>query len=322
MNPIPVALLLSLASRAGTPVVYDDTDVTDVLRRVSARTAVPMDQLEGIHIQTLTERPALVSGEGSIRHCAGQTVTTTELRALQLRAESSWRAGELQDALDQLDLGIIQLGCLRERIDRKTATRMFLLRTGLLAHTGNVDGATAEANSALTLDPNLSWDPSLPSAGEAVLESARAAAHDAQLTIVPNVSTPPWVDGDALPTETASPRRTGLHLVQIPDTSGLRSAWLSLDGEAVLVLPSGFRAPALDRMEASDTAILHLFEATLGAQPTYVATTEGIWFVTYTDGEPSVETLVAPPPKNDGATAPEVIAPTHDGKRNKRPKRR
>ena len=288
--------LVSSIGWAQTPVVHDSDDVTDVLRRISERTAVPMNQLEGIHIDTLTKRPPTIDGEGSLRHCSGATFTAPELRALELRAETAWRAGEAQEALDQLDLGITQLGCLRERVEKKTATRMFLLRAGLLAHAGNTSSAIEEASSALALTPDVAWDDKLPPEGEPVLAEAKNTERSGSIRVVPRVTTPPWVDGAALPSGAPVSKRPGLHLVQIPSTSGLQSAWLTLQGDATLVLPAGFRAPVLDRMRSSDPALMQLLHATVGDAPTYVASGEGIWFITYTNGTPAIETLAEPLP--------------------------
>lgn len=310
-----IAVLLALATTAGaaTRVVHDSGDPTNVLRRVSERTALPMEQLEAVHVDTLTERPAVVSGAGSLRHCAGTPVSTTELRALQLRAESAWRAGAEQDALDQLDLGMIQLGCLRERVDRKTATRMFLLRAGLLARQEQFAAALQEARSALAMTPDVEWDDTLPAEGAEVLESARNTAESAALTVAPSVTTPPWIDGTPLPTGSPLARRPGLHLVQIPATAGLQSAWLSLDGAAVLVLPGSFRAPVLASMTESDPALLHLLQATLGTDPTYVATSDALWLVTYgAERKPEVEVLEAP------ASAPKAGAVNDRSERKRR----
>ena len=288
---------------AGTAVVHDHSDQTDVLRRVSTRTAVPMEQLEAIHIDQLVSRPPTISGEGSIRHCAGQTISGADLRALQLRAEAAWRNEHFQDARDQLDLGISQLGCLRDRVDRKTATRMFLLRTGMFARAGDTEGALQEALTAIALTPDIRWDDTLPSEGKAVLTKARETTEDAHLSVVPAVSTPPWIDGAPLPSGAPLARRAGLHLLQVPATSGLQTAWLTLEGDAVLVVPAAYRAPVLDRMVDEDPALLHLLEATVGRAPTYVVTDDGIWLVTHADGSPSVEVLVQPavvePPPTD-----------------------
>jgi|GEM_PF-4678049 len=312
-----LGLLLSTVlgvALAETPVVHAHSDQTGVLRRVSERTGLPMEQLRAVHVDTLTSRPATVSGDGSIRHCAGRTVSAPDLRALQLRAEAAWRDEQVQDALDQLDLGITQLGCLRERVDKKTATRMFLLRAGLLAHTGNATDALEEAHSALALTPDIRWDDTLPPEGKAVLDQARATAEDAQLSVVPNVSTPPWVDGKALPPGTPLARRPGLHLVQLPATSGIESAWLTLRGDAVLVLPGGFRAPVLDRMKDDDPALMHLLHATIGTEPTYISTHDGMWLVTWEGDTPSVEVLVAPPTP--------VVESTDDDSKKKRGRKR
>ena len=297
-------LLLASAGWAGTPVVHDSDNVTDLLRQISTRTAVPMDQLEGIHIEVLTHRPPTVHGDGSLRHCSGTTFAAAELRALELRAETAWRAGEVQSALDLLDLGIMQLGCLRERVDRKTASRMFLLRAGLLAHTGNPEGAVEEAGSALALSPDVAWEATLPPEGARALELARADHASGSVRIVPRVTTPPWVDGSPLPAGPPASKRQGLHLVQVPSTAGLQSAWLTLRGDATLVLPAGFRAPVLERMRTSDPALLSLLHVTVGDAPTYVASGEGLWFITYEDGNPSVETIAEPAPLPAEVEAP------------------
>jgi hypothetical protein len=54
------------------------------------------------------------------------------------------------------------------------------------------------------------------------------------------------VDGQPLSAE--GQLRSGLHLLQIPSTAGLRSAWLTIDGEAWVVIPGNYRPPILGRL--------------------------------------------------------------------------
>ena len=49
--------------------------------------------------------------------------------------------------------------------------------------------------------------------------------------------------------------QTGLHLAQIPGSSGIQTAWLAVAGDTTLVLPERFRRPVLERMtDAAATA--------------------------------------------------------------------
>ena len=295
--------LLPSGALAGAVVVHDSGDVTDVLRQVSHRTALPMDQLEGIHIDELTARPPTVAGDGALRHCAGKSIRANDIRALQLRAEVAWRDGERQDALDQLDLGITQLGCLADRVDRKVATRMFLLRAGILADAGHSTDAHEELRSALAMSPDAVWDEKLPAAGAELLEQVRMEPESAHVAVAPKLTTPPWVDGQAVPDGLPLPRRVGLHLAQVPSTAGLQSAWLTLDGSATIVVPSGFRGDVLAGMQQdrSRADLLKLFEATVGDKPTYVRWNDALWLITRDEAGPKVEVLQAPAATDDDA---------------------
>jgi len=301
---ILTALLAPAIAWGEATVVHDSGDVTDVLRQVSHRTALPMDQLKGVHINELTSRPPTVAGAGALRHCATKPIRANDIRALQLRAEVAWRDGERQHAIDQLDLGITQLGCLTDRVDRKVATRMFLLRAGMLAEAGESTDAHEELRSALAMSPDAAWDDKLPSAGRELLEQVRQEPESAKVSVSPTLTTAPWVDGQPIPNALPLPRRVGLHLAQVPSTSGLQSAWLTLDGAATIVVPAGFRGDVLAGMadETSRQHLLKLFEATVGDKPTYVHWHNALWLITRDDAGPHVEVLEAP-------AAEETLAP-------------
>lgn len=284
-------------SVAGVPVVFEGVDEAAVLQRVADRSATPIDQLDATPVSALlgTPPPLQVAGGGTLRHCAGTTTRAADVRTLQLRAEAAWRSEDLQTALDQLDLGITRLGCLGDRVEPKVAARLFLLRGGLLAQAGDPEGGKAELRTALALHPDAQWDGTLPDAGAPLLQAVAAEPQDASLAAVPTVSTPPWVDGRAVTTTTV-PLRPGLHLVQRAGPGGLQSAWLSLESPATLVMPDAYRRPVLSQLadDSHQPAVLALLQATVGTDPTYVATADALWLITWDAGTPQVETLQAP----------------------------
>ncbi len=282
-------------AQAATPVVYEGIDASIVLQRVSERTAVPIDQLEAVAADALVHRPAALAGPGTLRHCAAQPVRSADIRTLVLRAEVAWREGQPQDALDQLDLATMQLGCLSERVDHRVAARLFLVRGALQVHFGQAETAQAELQTALAFAPDLVWDPQLPVDAADALETARRAPAAAGIRVVPHLSTPPWLDGVPLATGETVQKRPGLHLVQIPATAGLQTAWMTVQGDATLVVPAAHRLPLLSKDFPEDLPGLgSLLQATLGAQATYLVTNDGMWLVTFDDGKPVMEVLVAP----------------------------
>lgn len=300
-----LALLGAALGADRLPVVYAQGTGPEAVAAVRAGTGLPAEQLEAIPLQRLLDQRPKVLGEATLRHCTGTPTKSPDLRALTLRAETASRAGDPAAAMDQLDLGIAGLGCLGDRLEPATAARMFQLRGGLMAADGHLDDARAELRTALSLHPGAAWDNGLPMAGSAVLEEVRDETHTARLEVVPMLaSAGPMLDGARAPDGgRLFDTRPALHLLQVPDTSGLHTAWLALRGDAVLVVPGHFRAPVLARLqdERDRTEVGMLLRATLDTQAAYVVDQGWLWLVSFEGLGGEITTLIAPPPPVEDA---------------------
>jgi len=296
----PLFLTLVGFAQAGVPVVWDTGTSTEVLSFVAQRTGLPPDQLEPRPLDGLLQQPATTLGLGALRHCATTPTQVPQIRAFLVRAEAAWRSGDAPGAMDQADLAVAGLGCLKERAEIPVATRIFLLRGGLLAYIGQTDIAREEMRTALSLQADAVWDAALPPQGAALLDEVRPEVQAHALALAPHTTTGgPWVDGRD-PAADGSPwvLRPGLHLVQVPSTAGITSSWLTLNGDTLLVVPSAYRRPVLGRLAVPTdrTDIERLLQATLGNEGIYVANGGGLWLVGVEDGVPVTTTLVEPPP--------------------------
>jgi hypothetical protein len=311
-----LALALASASAlAAVPLVHSGGSAADAVAATVAATGLPADQLDPVPLDPVLSAAPRAVGAAALRHCAGEPTRAPDIRAHVVRAESAWRDGDVRGAMDHLDLGIARLGCLSEKVDVVAVTRLFLLRGGLLARDGRADDARAELVTALGFTPDATWDEWLPSDGRALLDELQAAPGAATLTVAPvNPSTGPWVDGHAPMDGGPFTLRPGLHLVQAATPKGIKSAWMTVEGDATLVLPASFRAPVLGGLSESQRqlAIARLLQATQDAPAVYAAGDGGVWLVSY-EGELPVVTVLAAPP------APE---PEDDKKRKKDRKRR
>jgi hypothetical protein len=90
--------------------------------------------------------------------------------------------------------------------------------------------------------------------------------------------------------------------VQIPSTKGLRSAWLTLDEDAALVIPANFRKPVLERLSepARRLEVERLLLATVGSGPIYVVAGGGLWLITQEGAVVTTTCLIEPPPPAKG----------------------
>lgn len=293
-----IALLLGVAL-AGVPVVGEGP--VD-LAPVAARTGTPAEGLELRPLEPLLAMTPRTLGAATLRHCAGAPTRMTELKAAAIRGEAALQAGDPVGARDQLDLGISGLSCLSERVDAAVAGRLFLVRGALMASQGDTTGAAAELATALSFAPTSRYE-GLPLAGAAVFEEVSAAASRAVLRVTPaGEGGGAWVDGQSTPSDGAFSLRPGLHLVQIPSTKGLRSAWLTLDEDAALVIPANFRKPVLERLSepARRLEVERLLLATVGAGPIYVAAGGGLWLITQEGAVVTTTCLIEPPPPAKG----------------------
>ena len=302
--------LVPAVAAAGVPLIHDDTDPQVAMVAVVHGTGLPADQLDPIALsEVLQARPSVV-GAGALRHCAGAASRNTDVRAHLVRAEAAWREGDYRGAMDQADLGIAGLGCLSERVERPEAARLFLLRGGLIARDGHDDAAREELRTALALSPRVQWDEWLPSEGRVLLAQVRAEPAEIALGVAPeSMSVGPWLDGSD-PTDGGFTARQGLHLVQVPGTGGLATAWLTLEADAVVVVPRSFRPPVLSLLAdpATRSDVERLVQAASRGMPAYVASGGGVWLLTFEDGVPQTETLVEPPPP-PADDAPETRKP-------------
>jgi hypothetical protein len=300
-------LLGSSVAHAGVPVVYDGGAASEVVTFAAGRTGLPAEQLEATPLSQLLSALPRATGAATVRHCSRPPTRAPELRAHLVRAEAAWREGDVSTAMDHLDLGISGLGCLSERVDAKVAARLFLLRGGLLARDGRDEDAAAELRTALALWPEATWDEWLPSYGRDVLAAVKAASTRSVLTFLPAAaSTGPWLDGRPTTPGQALSVGPGLHLLQVPGTGGLRTAWLTVDADAELVVPGSFRRPVLERLSGAENhwEVGTLILSTLGVEAAYVAAGGGLWLVEREDATIHVATLIVPPkveePKETG----------------------
>lgn len=289
-------LLWCSAAVAGVPLVYDGGGVDEVVAFAVDRTGLPASQFDPVALDSLLTLPPRTLGPATLRACAGAPTRAADLAGNAVRAEARWRDQDAQGAMDQLDLGIASVGCLGDRVEPDVVSGLFLLRGGLLAAAGDLEGARAEVRTALSLAPAAAWGASLPEEGRAIFDAVRAETATVLLTVSPATGgARPAVDGKTAPEEPV-PLRSGLHLVQLPSTSGLRSAWLTVAGDATLVLPGSYRRPVLERMsdEAARVDVERLLLATSNGGPVYVTSQGGLWLVsaegTTTLGAPTVPT--------------------------------
>ncbi len=293
------ALSLMIVAAWGVPMVHDGGSGSTLALTVSERTGLPPEQLEPTDLSTLLKLTPRVLGAATLRHCAATATRVAELRASAVRAEASFRSGELPAALDELDLGIAGLGCLVERVEAPTATRLFLLRGALFAGRGELEAAREELRTALSFTPTMVYETWLPPEGAALTDELRAEVPALILQVSP-AGVGPNLDGQTV--GAMASLRPGLHLLQIPSTAGLQSAWLTIAGEARLVVPGSFRRPILESLESPEARpeVEQLLRATLGEQPVYVASGGGVWLV----GPEGTETLIAPPRKEEVTRKP------------------
>jgi hypothetical protein len=313
--PTLLALVIGLApAHAAVPLVHSGATAADAVAATVAATGLPPEQLAPVSLKTVLSAAPRAVGAAALRHCAGAATRGPEVRAHVVRAEAAWRDGDERGAMDQLDLGIARLGCLTEKVDTVAVTRLFLLRGGLLARAERPEDARAELVTALGFTPAAVWDEWLPSDGRSLLDTLHAEPAAATLTVAPmRPSTGPWVDGHAPMDGGPFSLRPGLHLVQAATPKGIRSAWMTVEGDATLVLPASFRAPVLGGLSESQRwlGVARLLESTQQAEAVYAAADGGVWLVSFEQAEPVVTVLAAPP-----------VPEPDDGKKRRRKDRR
>lgn len=295
---------------AGVPLVYDSGTAESVSAWAAQGAGLPVSQFDPVPLETLLKNPAQTMGMAVLRHCAGSPSHAMDLLANGVRAEAAWQAGDVAGAMDQLDLGIGGLGCLSDRVEPQVAGRMFFLRGGLLAKKGDMDAAHAEMRTAFSFLPLDHWPDTFPSEGAAVFQEVLAETQRVHLKFLPaEGGALPSVDGQPLSAE--GQLRSGLHLLQIPSTAGLRSAWLTIDGEAWVVIPGNYRPPILGRLLESgqEEAPAALILSTLD-QNAYVASSGGLWLVEGHDLTLTITPIVRP-------SAPTESSPAKRGCRSK-----
>jgi len=292
-----LALLVTPTALAGVPVIHDGAG-PEVLEQVSSRTGLPTSQLDSEDLATLLQNPPQALG-AALRHCAGAANRTADVRADLVRAEAAWSGGERARAMDHLDLAMTHIACLEELAEPAVVARVFLLRGSLMAASGYLDEAVVELRSGLAFAPELVWDPAFPPEGEGALIEARVVENPVTLDVAPaGTGSGPWVNGASVKT-TSQSVSPGLHLTQSPASPGIRSAWLVVEGDATLVIPSSYRRPVLERMadpaDRGEVELL-LLAAFSNLPAVYVASEGGIWLVTLgPDGASTTELVPASP---------------------------
>lgn len=306
------ALTLLLSAAAGVPVVHDD-DGNAAVAQVAQRVGVEEATLDAVHVNTLLAARPSALGEATLRHCAGESTRRDEIRAAVVRAEAAWREGDAPRALDHLDRGVVRLGCMAERVEPAVAARLFLLRGGLFAWDQRPEEALAELRTALSLNPEATWDDTFPSEGAPMLAGLKADGTRATVALAPAATAAgPWVDG-ALPPDGATELalRPGLHLVQVLTKGAVQSAWLTVRGDGALVVPRAFKPNALQAVAQDDSAarkpVERLLQASFAEQPAaYVSHAGGLWMVRI-ERTPETQQLVSPPPPPDPDPEPKGL---------------
>lgn len=300
------------------PLVYADGAAAERSAEVERATGLPPGQLEPVELSALLARPPAMVGSGALRHCAGAPVRGPELRAAALRAEAALAEGSADAAQDQLDLALGAMGCLAERVEPPVAARVFLLRGEAQLRRGEAEVARAELRTALAFQPQITPLTSFSAEATALLEAERAAYFQCAapsgcpgllpVWVRPGArSAGPWVDGVAAPPAAPLRLTPGLHLLQVASTAGLRSAWLTVEGPASLVIPSAWRGAPLPGLAdpAAAPELVDLLRAGLPqASLAYAAAGGAIWLVDLTPEGGAVTAVVAPtppeaPPKPD-----------------------
>jgi hypothetical protein len=275
-------LAFATFASAGVPVLHDGADVAAITEGVAARTGLPASQLDPVALDTLLATPPQVLGAASLRRCAREPSAPSAVEAEFGRAEAAYSASDDGAAMDHLDLALALAGCLPSIVEPAILARVFLLRGAVASEQGDVATASHELRSAVALVPDVAWPMGWGPEGAALLAAEQADLSTYSLSVVPPPATSgPWIDGRAV--ASTQPLGAGLHLAQYAGTSGIRSAWLTVGGDARFVLPGSFRRPVLELMvdPAGRAAVEALLEATIPEfQAAYVAHGGGLWLVT------------------------------------------
>jgi len=297
-----LTLALGMApAHAAVPLVHGGETAADAADAVAATvtaTGLPPEQFAPVSLKPLLASPPRTVGAAALRHCAGAPTRGPDVQAPVVRAESAWREGDVRGAMDQLDLGIARLGCLAEKVDSVAVSRLFLLRGGLQARAGRPDDARAELVTALGFTPDAGWDEWLPSDGRPLLDALADEPAGVTLAVAPmRPSTGPWIDGRSPLDDGTFSLRPGLHLVQAATPRGIRSAWMTVDGDATLVLPASFREPVLGGLSEPHLrlGVARLLQSTQQADAVYAVADGGVWLVSFEGDEPVVTVLASPP---------------------------
>jgi hypothetical protein len=308
-----MSLLLSLAFAGpeATPVVYDGGDGAEHVAAVMARSGLPADQLRGVPMAEVFQRPPVTLGEAVVRRCATSPATLAEARGDFVRAEAALASGDDLGAADYLDLSVAKLGCLSEVVDGPTASKVFLLRGALAAADGREDEAAGELRTALSLHPEAAWPPGYPVEGSHVLAQVLAEEERFTLHVTPKSTSGPWIDGRDIGDDLTV--RRGLHLAQHSARTGLSTAWLVVGGDATWALPDALPTSALDRFVPDAQGVSDpgpVAHVVAGAFPdaaaVYVSHRSGLWLVQGQGATATVTELTAPaPPEPEPEPEPE-----------------
>ena len=306
---------------AQTPVVYSDVTAPEAVALTVARTGLPEDQLEAVPLTKLMEAPAALLGAGALRRCPSEPSDGEQIRAVIARAEAARLAGDLRASANGLDRAVAQLGCLSDVVEGSIAAGAFLRRGAALAANGNEEAARGEFVTALSLDPKLAWLESLPSEGQAAFEALQANGLGTRATLqfLPAESPGgPWLDGVEVADQISAPH--GLHLLQYTGPTGVQSAWLSVGGDATVVVPRSFRATIMASVGQDGAASAGLGGLLAAGFPErdagYVTHEGGLWLIVREGRDLMVSELVPRPPPE-----PEPLTPK-ERRRQKRAERK
>jgi len=295
-----VIALLVAEALAGVPVVFDGTDGAAVVALTAQKSGLPPSELDAVPLDRLLRGAPQLLGDAVMRRCSGGPSTMAVVRADLSRAEAAWVKKDTLSTIDHLDLAVTQLGCLSEIVEAAVAVRIFMLRAELELNGPNPEDASGELRTAVAFAPDVTWTAASVD-GAAILDEERAAEATAVVAVVPPAGgAGPWIDSRAFPQGSTEMRvAPGLHLVQHGSPAGIRSAWLLVGGDAMLVVPGNFRRPILDAIVLPETR--HPVEALLattlpGFTAGYVSYAQGLWLVTLEDGVVATTEIAAPPP--------------------------
>ncbi len=191
-----------------------------------------------VHVDVALDRgfgPWSVSAPAALTTCSMQPMTNADLAAGIEEAHGLLKTGKYADIQQRL-----------ERLERRLCAATEVLSAGDMARLSMLIGAAAAAEGresearttfmlAVQRQMDLSWDDSLPAAGEPLFDAARAEVKRSRpVTLALDPTSRPatlFVDGTAVPADATEVTLRGEdHVVQIPVDQAVRTVLLKTHG--------------------------------------------------------------------------------------------